>query len=358
MTQDSHSPPALPALGSVREAHRFDEGALAAYLTEHLPGFSGPLYVQQFESGQSNPTFLLEAGGARFVLRKKPPGKLLPSAHLVEREYRVMTALGATDVPVPRTRLLCEDAGVIGTAFYVMDYIEGRVIADPALPGLSPADRAATYDSMVHTLARLHAIDWRAIGLSDFGKPERYIERQVARWTKQYEASRIRAIEGMDWLAAWLPAHVPENDEATIAHGDFRLGNLMLHPTEPRVVAVLDWELSTVGHPLADLAYNCLAYHMSSRAPGIRGVAGADLVALGIPSEEDYVAAYAQRTGRSPGASFSFFLAFSLFRLGAIAEGVSARALQGNASSESARDLAGVALMLADTGRRLAEGAR
>lgn len=354
MTRDSHAS-AATTLTPVRDAHRFDEGALAGYLEGRLDGFSGPLRVQQFEGGQSNPTFLLEAGGGRWVMRKKPPGKLLPSAHLVEREYQVMTALGKTDVPVPKTHLLCEEASVVGTPFYVMDYVEGRVVADPTLPGFVPDERAAIYDSMADTLARLHAVDFRAVGLGEFGKPERYIERQIARWAKQYEASQTEAIEAMSWLAAWLPAHVPDGDESTIAHGDFRLGNLVLHPTEPRVVAVLDWELSTIGHPLADLAYNCLAYHMPPGVPAVHGVSGADLAALGVPSEEAYVGAYARRTGRHPGAAFGFFLAFSLFRLAAIAQGVKARALQGNASSSRARDIGAMTAMFADTARRLAE---
>jgi aminoglycoside phosphotransferase (APT) family kinase protein len=360
MTEDSHSSHAAPSLVPVRETHRFDEGALAAHLAERLPGFSGPLRVLQFEGGQSNPTFLLEAGGARYVMRKKPPGKLLPSAHLIEREYRVMAALGATGVPVPQTLLLCEDPSVVGTAFYVMGYVEGRVVTDPRLPGVSPADRAATYDSMAETLARLHAVDWRspAVGLLDFGKPERYVERQVARWARQYEASRTEAIDAMDWLASWLPAHIPENDEATIAHGDFRLGNVVLHPTEPRVLAVLDWELSTIGHPLADLAYACVAYHLPAGVPSLSGLAGIPLATLGIPSEDEYVAAYTRRTGRDPGASFGFFLAFSLFRLAAIAQGVKARSLQGNASSASARDVGALVGLLATTGRRLAEQTR
>lgn len=360
MTQDTHSSDAAPALVPVREIHRFDEGALATYLAEHLPDFSGPLQVLQFEGGQSNPTFLLEARGARYVMRKKPPGKLLPSAHLIEREYRVMAALNATDVPVPKMHLLCEDAAVIGTAFYVMGYVEGRVVSDPRLPGVSRAERAATYDSVAETLARLHAVDWRAsaVGLLDFGKPERYAERQVARWTKQYEASKTEPIEAMDWLSAWLPAHIPASEEATIAHGDFRLGNLVLHPTEPRVVAVLDWELSTIGHPLADLAYNCLAYHLPAGVRTISGLAGADLEGLGIPSEEDYVTAYARRTNRHPGHDWSFFLAFSLFRLASIAQGVNARALQGNASSARASEVGALAKLLAATGRRLAEKVR
>lgn len=287
------------SLVEVRAAHRVDEARLGAYLVDHLAGFTLPFEILQFEGGQSNPTYRLQdAAGNRYVLRKKPPGKLLPSAHQVEREYRAITTLDGTEVPVPKARVLCEDADIIGTAFYVMDYVDGRVFTDPALPGLEREERAAVYDDMNRVLAALHQIDWEAQGLSDFGKAGDYIRRQVARWSKQYEASKTHDIPEMDRLMEWLVAHVPADDSIAIAHGDFRLGNLIFAPDQPRVVAVLDWELATLGHPLADLAYNAMAYHLPAGDENFPGVAGLDLDALGIPSEEDYLAAYCRRTGR------------------------------------------------------------
>ncbi|HTY65598.1 MAG TPA: phosphotransferase [Alphaproteobacteria bacterium] len=340
---------------AVREAHRFDEARLATYLREHLPGCQGALTVRQFQGGQSNPTFLIEAGGRRWVLRKKPPGKLLPSAHMVEREYRVIRALADSSVPVPGARLLCEDAGVIGTPFYVMDHVEGRVFTDPTLPGLTPAARSGIYAAMAETLARLHAVDWRAAGLADYGRPENYVARQIARWSKQYEASKTGEIPAMDRLTEWLPRHIPAREETTLAHGDYRLGNLIFHPSEPRVVAVLDWELSTLGHPLADLGYNCMLYHLPADLPTVRGFGDTDLAALGIPDERQYVAIYARHTGRDPAGDWPFFLAFSLFRYAAIVQGVYARALQGNASSASGEQLGRAAPILAEIGWRIAE---
>ena len=334
-------------LRPVREAHRFDESRLADYLNGRLPDFAPPIAIRQFEGGQSNPTFLLDSGGRRLVLRKKPPGALLPSAHLVEREYRVMTALAGSGVPVPAMHLLCEDAGIIGTSFYVMDHIEGRVFRDPALPGMAAAERGALYDVMNDVLARLHAVDWRAAGLADFGKPERYLARQTDRWTRQYQASKTEEIGAMDRLIDWLPAHLPDDDAVAIAHGDFRLENLIFHPTEPRVMAVLDWELSTLGHPLSDLAYNCMTYHFPAEGLSFPGLGGLDLTALGIPSEADYVAAYCRRSGRADIPDWPVFLAFSLFRMAAILQGVYARALQGNAASEKAARMGGMPALLA-----------
>lgn len=339
----------------VREAHKFDEGRLAAYLTDNLPGFVGPMTLRQFQGGQSNPTFLIESGSLRWVLRKKPPGKLLPSAHMVEREYRVIRALADTDVPVAPAPLLCEDSSIIGTPFYVMAFVEGRVFTDPALPGMTAEERSRIYDAMNDTLARLHKVDWKAVGLGDFGRPENYVARQVARWSKQYEASKTGEIPEMDRLIAWLPRNIPSRDETTLAHGDFRLGNLIFHPTEPRVAAVLDWELSTLGHPLSDLAYNCMLYHLPADLPTVRGFGDVDLAALGIPDERAYVAAYARRTGRDPGADWPFFLAFSFFRYAAIVQGVYARALQGNASSSTGEQLGRMAPRLAAIGWRLVE---
>lgn len=346
------------AVGDVLPAHRFDEAALAAYLRDRLEGAADGLTVRQFQGGQSNPTFLLTVGGGhRYVLRKKPPGTLLPKAHQVEREYRIMDALRDTPVPVPRMRLLCEDPAIIGTAFYVMDYVDGRIIADPAAPGLTPEERRQSREAMIDTLAALHAVDWRALGLENFGRPANYVARQVDRWSRQYAASRTGTESpAMDRLMAWLPRHIPPHDETAIAHGDFRPGNLMLHPQRPEVVAVLDWELSTLGHPLADLAYFCLPYHLPAGIYGVRGLQGLDLEALGIPSEEDILATYCARTGRPSIPHWSFFLAFSLFRLAAILQGVAARAAQGNASSADAAEVGGRAGLLADVGRAIAEG--
>src|SRR5215831_13951781 len=245
----------------VRQTHRFDEDALDRYLTARIPSFRGPITVSQFQGGQSNPTYRLSTPGHEYVLRRKPPGKLLPSAHAVDREYRILTTLGQTDVPVPKTWLLCEDADIIGTMFYVMDWVSGRIMADPLLPGCSSQERTAIYDSMNDVLSRLHRQDWKALDLSDFGRPGSYFTRQIHRWTQQYRASETERIEAMEHLLVWLPEHIPADDQTTIVHGDFRLGNVIMHPTEPRVLAVLDWELATLGHPLADLAYNAMPYH-------------------------------------------------------------------------------------------------
>lgn len=337
----------------VREAHRFDEERLYAHLREPL-GLSQTMQIEQFAGGQSNPTFLLTCGDARYVLRKKPPGKLLPSAHAVEREYRVMKALASTDVPVPNARLLVEDPDVIGTPFFVMDYLEGRVFADPSIPEVTVDERRAMYDAMNDTLARLHRVDFDAVGLGDYGKPAGYVTRQIARWSKQYEASKTEPIDAMDRLMKWLPEQAPAEDETTIAHGDFRPGNLMFHPTEPRVIAVLDWELSTLGHPLGDLAYFCMVYRLPPSKRDLAGFLGLDIEPLGIPTEEAFVAQYAERTGRAGVANFNFFIAFALFRLAAICQGVYKRSLDGNASDaragmfgEIAKALAGMAWMTA-----------
>jgi aminoglycoside phosphotransferase (APT) family kinase protein len=322
----------------VRANHRFDEAHLEKYLAEKMPGFRGPLEVVQFAGGQSNPTFMLRAGDARFVMRKKPTGTLLQSAHQVEREYRILTALANTNLPVPRTHLLCVDQSIIGTSFFVMDYVEGRIFIDTLLPSLSREERAGIYDSMNEMMARLHKVDYNAVGLGDYGRPQAYIQRQVARWTKQYEASIIDPIPEMDQLIEWLPKHIPADDETTIAHGDFRLGNLIVHPTEPRIIGVLDWELSTLGHPLADLAWNCLAYHYPPGTDEGGNFADHDLNALGIPREEDYLAAYCRRTGRVSIPDFMFFIVFSLFRGAAIAQEIAMRAKIGTASAADAAE--------------------
>ncbi len=321
---------------AVRENHRFDEARLERYLKDRMPNFRGPLSVRQFVGGQSNPTFLLQTPDARFVVRKKPPGTLLQSAHQVEREYRIIKALAATDVPVPRVHLLCEDAGVIGTAFFVMDFVEGRIMRDPMMPDSSPGERAACYDSMNDVLARLHKVDFRAVGLGDYGRPQAYVQRQLARWSKQYEASKIDEIPAMDHLIEWLGRNIPAADETTIAHGDYRIENIVFHPVEPRVVAVLDWELSTLGHPLGDLAWACRAYHCPPGLDGLSSFQGIDLKAYGIPSEEEFVAAYCRRVGRAGVLDLMFFVAFSLFRGAAISQGIAMRAKLGNASGPDA----------------------
>ena len=313
-------------------AHRFDETRLAAWMTANVDGYHGPLRVQQFQGGASNPTFLLTAGdGHLYVLRKKPPGQLLSSAHQVDREYRVMKALNG-HIPVPVMRALCEDPEVIGATFYVMDYLEGRIFRDATLPGLEPAERAAIYDDLNATLSKLHKVDFEAVGLGDYGRPGNYFERQVARWTRQYRDAQTEEIPAMEALIAELPGRIPADQSVTIAHGDYRLENVMYHPTEPRIIAVLDWELSTIGHPLADIAYNGFIWR--SHSPGWGSLDGVDFATSGIPTEKAYVAAYCRRTGREAIADWPFYMAFGIFRLASISQGVYRRILGGNASTE------------------------
>ena len=321
----------------VAPQHAFDQAALASWLRGRVEGFDGAMSVEQFKGGQSNPTFLLSAGGRRYVLRRKPPGELLPSAHAVDREFRVISALAQTEVPVARAHVLCEDTSVIGAMFYVMDYVDGRVLWDPSLPGMTPAQRRAHFDELGRVMAALHCVDPAAIGLADYGKPGNYIERQVARWTRQYRASETETIDAVERLIEWLPAHVPPGDEARIVHGDYRFDNVIFHATEPRILAVLDWELSTLGHPLVDFAYHCMAWHMAG-GEGTRGLGGVDLAALGIPSESEYLQWYLKRTGRSEPSreDWTYFLVFGMFRLVGIVQGIKKRALQGNASNEQA----------------------
>ena len=339
----------------VGEAHRFDLAPLERWLVQHVEGYRGPLAIEQFKGGQSNPTFLIAAGSQRYVLRKRPPGKLLPSAHAVDREHRVMTALAGTDVPVPRTYGLCEDPAVLGAAFFVMEHVPGRILWDPSLPGMEPVERAAVFDEMNRVIAALHQVDPAAVGLGDYGRPGNYLARQIDRWSKQYRASETETIAAMDSLIAWLPRHVPEGDETSIVHGDYRLDNMIWSPTEPRVLAVLDWELSTLGHPLADFSYHLMTWRVS---PGeFRGLAGFDLASLGIPSEEAYVEAYCRRTGRGPidAERWAFYMAFNMFRLAGILQGVMARALQGNASSAQALEAGKRARPMAEAGWRQVE---
>ncbi|MDR5858814.1 phosphotransferase [Halomonas eurihalina] len=350
-----------PVLSPVRESHRFDEAALQCYLRDKLPGVGEGLSIQQFQGGQSNPTFLLTTPAGRYVLRKKPPGKLLPSAHQVEREYQVMRALQDSGVPVPVTRLLCEESEIIGTPFYVMDHVEGRVLEMPDLAGLSTTARGGVYASMLETLADLHCVDWQQAGLSSFGKAENYYSRQIHRWSTQYRASCDRPAGGAEGAAAmqrlmeWLPENIPDDAATSIAHGDYRIGNLILHPDEAKVVAVLDWELATLGHPLADLAYCCIPYHLPHGHNGIKGLQGLDLEAAGIPSEAAMIEEYCRRVGRRGIQHWNFYLAFSLFRLAAILQGVFSRALQGNASSDNARQVGERAGLLAVTAYQLAQ---
>lgn len=345
-------PEHLTGLGEVAEAHRFDVGALERYMERHVEGFAGPLAVQQFLGGQSNPTYFL-AADRQYVMRRKPPGKLLPSAHAVDREFRVIAALAGTGVPVPRAYALCEDPGVIGTTFYIMEYVPGRILSDPALPGLDADERARIYDHMNEVLARLHCVDWKAVGLADFGRPGNYYVRQIHRWTSQYRASETGRIEAMERLMEWLPAHIPVDDRTTLVHGDFRIGNTIVHPTEPRLVAVLDWELSTLGHPFADLAYNCLPYRLSPAE--FDGFLGEDLAKLGIPTESAYLAAYCRRTGRDTIPDWDFYVAFAMFRLAAIAQGIMGRVLAGTASAPNARERGARARPLAEAGWALVQ---
>jgi aminoglycoside phosphotransferase (APT) family kinase protein len=341
------------AVVDVLPQHRFDEQALWRYLEQQLDDFAGPARLRQFQGGQSNPTYLIETPAKKFVLRKKPPGKLLPSAHLVEREYRILRALPGTDVPVPAARLLCEDAAIIGTSFYVMDHVEGRVITAVTLPQLTPAERASVYNDYARIGARLHAVDFRAVGLGDFGKPEGYIARQLDRWTKQYMASKTEENADMERLIAWLAAHLPANEETAIVHGDYRIGNTIIHPTQPRIIAVLDWELATLGHPLSDLAYACMYYHLPA-GEGRGGLADVNLRELGIPDENEFIATYCRHAGRARIDNWPFFLAFSCFRMAAITQGVYARGLQGNAADQRALTYGGIAKQFAATGLRLA----
>jgi aminoglycoside phosphotransferase (APT) family kinase protein len=321
-------------LTTVRDAHRFDEGALAAYLREHVDGFEGDLTVRQFEGGQSNPTFQLEAGGRRYVLRKQPPGELLPSAHQVDREHRVMAALADTPVPVPTMHCLCEDPAVLGTKFYVMEMIEGRLFTETRIPSEAPADRRAIYLDLARVLAELHKVDPIAAGLETFGRPGNYYERQVGRWSKQYRASKTEQIDAMDVLMDWLPKNLPADTDPVIVHGDYRLGNTLIAPKAPQIVAVLDWELSTLGDGLADLGYICQDYHGASYED--EGLAGADLEALGIPTESELVAAYCEHAGREGIDHWTFYLVYNMFRSAAIIQGVYKRGLDGNASSAKA----------------------
>lgn len=329
----------------VAEAHAFDIDRLSDWLREHLSDFAGPLQVEMFKGGQSNPTYKLLTPQRSYVMRAKPGpvAKLLPSAHAIEREYRVMKALEGTPVPVARMLALCEDEAVIGRAFYVMEFVDGRVLWDQSLPDMTPTQRGEIYDEMNRVIAALHCVDPAAVGLADYGRPGNYFERQIARWSKQYQASITQPIEAMDRLIDWLPAHIPprarDDRLVRIVHGDYRLDNLMFDATQPRVRAVLDWELSTLGHPLADFSYHCMAWHIPPGA--FRGIGGLDLAALGIPSESDYIRRYCERTGLATpdelAADWNFYMAYNLFRIAAILQGIAKRVEAGTASSAQAR---------------------
>lgn len=323
----------------VPDRQRFDESALARYLSAQIAGFRGPLTVEMFRGGQSNPTFLLTAGdGAHYVLRRKPAGQLLPSAHAVDREFRITRALFGHGVPVAEPLWLCEDESVIGTMFYVMSYVRGRNFWDPRLPGMPKEERAAIYDEMNRVLVALHTADYAGLGLAEYGKPGNYFARQIARWSKQYRASETGRIEAMEKLLAWLPLNIPTGDETAIVHGDYRIDNMIFAADGPRMLAVVDWELSTLGHPLADFSYHVMLWRVGAgEIPGLKGV---DLAELGIPSEADYVAAYCRRTGRASiePAVWEFCMAYNLFRIACIRQGIMKRVLEGTAASRHARE--------------------
>ncbi len=339
----------------VAERHRFAVEPLADWLRSHIDRFAGPLTVEQFRGGQSNPTYLLSTPTARYVMRSKPAplAQLLPSAHAIEREYRVMAALHPAAVPVPRMFARCDDEAIIGRAFFIMDYVPGRVLWDQTLPAMSKPERAAIYQEMNRVIAALHALDPAQIGLADYGRPGNYLARQIARWSAQFRASETEPIEAMHQLMAWLPGRIPATGSVAVVHGDYRLDNLVFHPTEPRILAILDWELSTLGDPLADFSYHCLSWHIP---PGrFRGIAGEDIAALGIPSEHDYVRAYTEHSGRSvPADSWDFYIAYNLFRLAAILQGIMKRAVEGIAASDQALEAGSRARWLAEAGWQIA----
>lgn len=341
---------------AVSEQHAFDTDALTGWMKQHVDGFEGPVQVEMFKGGQSNPTYKLITPGKSYVMRAKPGpvAKLLPSAHAIEREYRVMKGLAGTDVPVPHMYALCEDESIIGRAFYIMEFMEGRVLWDQSLPGMTPGQRAEIYDEMNRVIAALHKVKFAEKGLADYGKSGNYFERQIGRWSKQYIASITQPIPEMDQLMAWLPANMPasamDESRVSIVHGDYRLDNLMFHPTEPRVIAVLDWELSTLGHPLADFSYHCMSWHIPAELG--RGIAGLDLAALGIPAEQDYIQRYCERTGTQDvdalKRDWNFYLAYNMFRIAAILQGIAKRVEAGTASSAQAK-------ASGDTARPMAE---
>jgi aminoglycoside phosphotransferase (APT) family kinase protein len=332
----------------VRTAHAFDVAPLEGYLSRWIPGAARGLRVEQFRGGQSNPTYLVTAADGQFVLRRKPPGALLPSAHAVDREFRIIRSLHGGPVPVPRPICYCDDPAVIGTAFYVMEFVDGRIFWHPELAELTPAQRGAAYDEMNRVIAAIHSVDPAAVGLADFGRPDGFVARQIDRWTKQYRASELERIEAMESLIEWLPRNMPADEPGRITHGDFRIDNLIFDKRELRIRAVIDWELATLGNALSDFAYNCMPFRMPQTMR--KGLAGLDLAALGIPDEAGYAALYCRRTGRTSTPSFDFYIAFNLFRLAAILQGVAARARAGNASSERAVETGALTRPIAELG--------
>ncbi|WP_375383103.1 phosphotransferase family protein [uncultured Sphingomonas sp.] len=339
---------------AVRAGFEIDAAALEAWLSEHVDGFAGPLTIEQFSGGQSNPTFKLTTPGTQYVLRRKPLGVLLSGAHAVDREARVIQALAAAGIPVPRVRALCTDETVIGSWFYVMDLVEGRIFWDGGFPGVDPAERAALQDSMGGTLAAIHALSPEQVGLGDYGRHGGYLERQVARWSRQYrEDEAAGRTADMDFLVEWLPAHLPADGDTRVVHGDYRVDNIIFHPTQPRVIAVLDWELSTLGDPVTDFAYNLMMYRVPSSVPW--GLADRDLAALGLPDEAAYTAAYCRRTGRTELPELGTHLAFNLFRLAAIIHGIKGRMIRGTAASADAGEMVARMDLLAAIGRSIAE---
>lgn len=332
----------------MKDNFELDNARLGEYLSKHIDGFQGPLESKKFDGGQSNPTYLLTTPQCKYVLRRKPPGELLRGAHAVDREHKVLSALYPTPLPVAKPLHLCEDDEVIGSMFYVMEYKDGRVLWDPTLPGLLPQERGAIYTEMNRVLAELHKVNIEQVGLSDYGKAGGYFERQIRTWSKQYRAAETRLIDAVEMLMDWLTSNLPEDDgKVSLTHGDFRLDNLMFHSERAEVIAVLDWELSTIGHPYADLAYQCMQYHMPP-GQGLPGLAEADLESLGIPNEQEYVDMYCQRMGFQQIENWNFYLAFSLFRLAAICQGIEKRKEIGTASSDNANQYGAIVETLAE----------
>lgn len=330
-----------------------DAEKLESWLKDNLQGFIGPSTVTRLLGGQSNPTYLLHTKRKKYVLRRKPPGKLLPSAHAIEREYRVISALAESQVPVPNAYLLCEDEAIIGTAFYIMEYVDGRIFYDPRLPELKSHERSAIYDEMNRVIALLHKIDYSGIGLGDFGREGGYVERQIARWTRQYRASETETIDAMERLIEWAPNHLPRDDETTLVHGDYRIDNLVFHPSQTRIIGVLDWEIATLGHPLADFAYHVMIWRLSQKE--FRGLSDANLASLGIPNEIDYVNQYARRTNREHIPDWGFYIAYNMFRMAAILQGILGRVRDGTASSEDGEGMGALVKPVAEAAWRQVE---
>jgi len=341
----------------VAASHRFDEQKLENYLAERIDDFQRPLQVRQFKGGQSNPTYQLITPNRKYVLRRKPPGKLLPSAHAVDREYRVIAALHPTGFPVPKPYVLCEDETVIGTMFYVMDFVEGRIYWDGTLPDSTPKERFALYDAMNKTLAQLHSFDYVEIGLEGFGKPGNYVARQISRWTKQYVASETETIPEMNKLMEWLPKHLPKAERSTVVHGDYRIDNMIFHPTEPRVLAVLDWELATIGDPMADFTYHLMQWYLPDTGTASKSISDVDFKALGIPDMQEYARMYCERTGRAGVTYMDYYAAYNLFRLAGILQGIVGRVRDGTASNANAAGKTEAVKMLAQQGWKYAKRA-